>query len=173
MAAFLDRALDLPPTSENVFQDGDSTFEASINRLGASGITRGCMGGTSFCADQPVSRGQMAAFLKRALEGVLPSGTHPDFLDTSESIFRANVQWLAGTGVTQGCNSPLNTLFGPADFVARGQMAAFPVEHWTPRSADTLKPTPTVRMATNLPDQNYNHYRAYLLHHSHGLCIRC
>jgi len=67
----------------------------------------------------------MAAFLKGALEGVLPSGAHPEFLDTSESIFRADVQWLAGAGVTQGCNPPLNTLFCPADFVTRGQMAAF------------------------------------------------
>lgn len=34
-------------------------------------------------------------------------------------------EWLAGAGVTLGCNPPTNDNFCPADNVTRGQMAAF------------------------------------------------
>jgi hypothetical protein len=68
MAAFLDRALALPPTTTDYFSDDEtSKFEASINRLAASGITRGCTA-TKFCPLNTVTRGQMAAFLHRALK---------------------------------------------------------------------------------------------------------
>jgi hypothetical protein len=68
MAAFLDRALDLPPTNTDFFTDDTSSiFEASINRLAASGITSGCTAST-FCGKALVTREQMAAFLHRALD---------------------------------------------------------------------------------------------------------
>ena len=67
MAAFLDRALHLPATSTDYFTDDNSTtFEGNINRLAASGITKGCTP-TTFCPNPNVTRGQMAAFLHRAL----------------------------------------------------------------------------------------------------------
>ncbi len=67
MAAFLARALALPSTSTDYFTDDEtSPFEASINRLAASGITTGC-GGGNFCPLGNVTREQMAAFLHRAL----------------------------------------------------------------------------------------------------------
>jgi hypothetical protein len=67
MAAFLVRGLDLPPTAIDYFTDDEtSTFEADINRLAASGITKGCTA-TTFCPLATVTRGQMAAFLHRAL----------------------------------------------------------------------------------------------------------
>ena len=72
MAAFLDRALDLPATATDFFIDDEtSTFEAAINRLAASGITKGCAS-RRFCPMDPVSRGQMAAFLYRALKTPAP-----------------------------------------------------------------------------------------------------
>ena len=52
------------------FVDDDvSVFEADIERLAAAGITRGCNPPVNdrFCPDDPVTRGQMAAFLHRAL----------------------------------------------------------------------------------------------------------
>jgi glucose/arabinose dehydrogenase len=68
MAAFLVRALGLPPTGTDFFTDDESsTFEGDINRLAASGITKGCTP-TTFCPDDDVTRGQMAAFLHRAFE---------------------------------------------------------------------------------------------------------
>ena len=67
MASFLSRALDLPATSSDSFSDDEaSTHEASINRLAAAGITSGCAPGR-FCPNGIVTRGQMAAFLRRGL----------------------------------------------------------------------------------------------------------
>jgi glucose/arabinose dehydrogenase len=67
MAIFLDRALGLPPTSTDFFDDDDGMIgEASINRLAASGITGGCAT-RQFCPNASVTREQMAAFLRRAL----------------------------------------------------------------------------------------------------------
>jgi hypothetical protein len=71
MAAFLVRALDLPPTDEDPFRDTDgNVFEKDIARLAASGVTRGCNPPVNdrFCPDEIVTRGQMAAFIYRALE---------------------------------------------------------------------------------------------------------
>jgi subtilisin family serine protease len=66
MASFLSRALDLP-TGPDVFGDDEgSTHEDAINALAATGITQGCTT-TSFCPEEKVTRGQMAAFLYRAL----------------------------------------------------------------------------------------------------------
>lgn len=68
MAAFLDRALDLPPATMDHFGDDDtSPFEDSINRLAEAGITGGCAA-NAFCPKSVVNRGQMAAFLRRGLE---------------------------------------------------------------------------------------------------------
>ena len=67
MAAFLARALKLPATTRDFFtDDATSKFQSDINRLAASGITGGC-GGGRFCPGGLVTRGQMAAFLHRAL----------------------------------------------------------------------------------------------------------
>jgi glucose/arabinose dehydrogenase len=67
MATFLVNALDLPPTSEDFFDDDEGNpHEANINRLAAAGITSGC-GGGDYCPRESVTRGQMAAFLHRAL----------------------------------------------------------------------------------------------------------
>lgn len=67
MATFLVRALDLPGAETDHFSDDDgSAHEASINALAAAGVTGGC-GGESYCPAEPVTRGQMATFLARAL----------------------------------------------------------------------------------------------------------
>ena len=67
MAAFLNRAFDLPASTEDPFADDDNSyFEADIAALEASGVTSGCAP-ASFCPGRPVSRGEMAAFLIRAL----------------------------------------------------------------------------------------------------------
>ncbi len=69
MASFLARAFHLPPASRDYFTDDNSNkHESAINRLREAGITFGCGGvATTFCPDGSVTRGQMAAFLHRAL----------------------------------------------------------------------------------------------------------
>lgn len=47
------------------------------------------------------------------------------FTDDDTSIFEADIEWMAATGVTKGCNPPTNDNFCPDDPVTRGAMAAF------------------------------------------------
>ena len=66
MAAFLVRALDVPPATKDWFADDDgSTLEAAINAMAEAGLTSGC-GPSAFCPSRAVTREQMAAFLVRA-----------------------------------------------------------------------------------------------------------
>lgn len=73
MAAFLVRALDLEATSGIRFRDVPRTgaFATDIDRLATAGITVGCNPPSNdrFCPADPVTRGEMAALLERALTG--------------------------------------------------------------------------------------------------------
>lgn len=127
MAAFLVRALDLEVRLDNPFADDDgSIFEADIERLAAAGITLGCNppDNDRFCPNITVTRGQMAAFLVRAL-GYTDAGFGDLFVDDDGSTFEAEIDKLATAGVTLGCNPPINDRFCPNQSVTRGQMAAF------------------------------------------------
>jgi hypothetical protein len=67
MASFLARAFALPDATTDWFaDDAGSIHEADINRVAEAGITLGC-GGTDYCPHSFVTRGQMAAFLHRAM----------------------------------------------------------------------------------------------------------
>lgn len=102
----------------------DNTFQADIEWLADSGITRGCNppSNTRFCPDQSVTRGAMAAFLTRAL-GL--SAGDAEFRDTGGHVFAADISALADAGITRGCNPPKNDRFCPDEPVTREQMAAF------------------------------------------------
>ena len=116
---------DTPPPPEGTFADDDNSIhQANIEKLVAAGITKGCNppDNTLYCPEDPVTRGQMAAFLDRALH--LDPGRQ-SFADTLESVFKDDISALALAGVTKGCNPPDNTLYCPTDPVTRGQMAAF------------------------------------------------
>jgi subtilisin family serine protease len=112
-------ALDFSDTS-------DSTFATDIAWLSGAGITKGCNPplNTEYCPESYVTRGQMAAFLVRAL-GYTDSGGGDLFGDDNDSVFERDIDRLGTAGVTLGCNPPLNTNFCPQSFVSRGQMAAF------------------------------------------------
>ena len=75
MASFLVRGFDFSSAVRDYFADDDvSVHQTDINRLAESAITGGC-GGIRFCPGAAVTRGQMAAFLHRALtwDGGLPA----------------------------------------------------------------------------------------------------
>jgi hypothetical protein len=62
------------PGYPGYFADAEgSTFEGDIEWLGSVGVTKGCNppANSLFCPEDVVTRGQMAAFLHRALEGIL------------------------------------------------------------------------------------------------------
>ncbi|HSO49855.1 MAG TPA: S-layer homology domain-containing protein, partial [Acidimicrobiia bacterium] len=101
-------------------------FENAIDKLGTAGVTQGCNppANDRFCPDRLVTRGQMAAFLVRAL-GYSDDGGGDRFSDDDGSVFESAIDKLATAGVTQGCNPPVNDRFCPDDPVTRGQMAAF------------------------------------------------
>ncbi len=130
MAAFLARALDLTDDGGgDLFGDDDgSVFESAIDKLATAGITKGCNpseGNTRFCPHDYVTRGQMAAFLVRAM-GYTDDGGGDLYEDDDGNIFESAIDKLGTAGVTRGCN-PVegNTKFCPHDYVTRGQMAAF------------------------------------------------
>jgi S-layer family protein len=109
------------------FTDDDgSIFEGDITWLAVSGITAGCNppDNDNFCPDDNVTRGQMAAFLVRALS-LTDNGGGNSFTDDDGSIFENDIAKLAAAGITAGCNPPTNDNFCPDDNVTRGQMAAF------------------------------------------------
>ena len=123
MASFLARALDLPKASKDYFNDDEgNAHEDNINRLAAAGITEGCATTTTYCPDDNVSRAQMASFLARALN--LPKASKDYFNDDEGNTHEANINRLAKSGITQGCNTA-NTQYCPENPVTRGQMAAF------------------------------------------------
>jgi hypothetical protein len=70
MAAFLVRALGLTSSDHPGFADvpARSTFVDDVARLATADVTRGCNppANTRYCPGDPVTRGQMAAFLDRA-----------------------------------------------------------------------------------------------------------
>lgn len=101
------------------------TFVRNIAWLANAGITKGCNppNNTRFCPEQQVTRGQMAAFLERALN--LPSG-RGRFADVpARHTFREAIAALADANITNGCNPPRNDRFCPDAPVTRAQMAAF------------------------------------------------
>jgi len=108
------------------FDDAGSVFTNAIERLGASGITKGCNPpfNDRFCPRESVTRGQMAAFLVRAL-GYTDNGGGNRFTDDNGHIFENAIDRLAAAQVTLGCNPPTNNRFCPNDRVTRGEMAAF------------------------------------------------
>ncbi|MDH4118860.1 MAG: thiol-activated cytolysin family protein [Acidimicrobiia bacterium] len=127
MAAFLRRALELKTgASDHFIDDGGSVFESDINAVALAGVARGCNPPVNdrFCPDDPVTRGQMAAFLVRAF-GYTTDGGGNLFTDDDGSVFEADIDRLGAEGVTKGCNPPMNDQFCPEASVTRGQMASF------------------------------------------------
>ena len=72
MATFLAKGFSLPATATDYFTDDEtSSHEGNINRVKAAGITSGCTP-TTYCPKAQVTRGQMAAFLRRATDPPVP-----------------------------------------------------------------------------------------------------
>jgi hypothetical protein len=103
----------------------DHLFVDDVEWLAAERITKGCDPPVNdhFCPSAAVTRGQMAAFLVRALG--LTDRLDDPFVDDDGSVFEADIERLAAAGITKGCNPPDNDRFCPDSKVTREQMAAF------------------------------------------------
>ena len=145
MAAFLNRALGLPAAVEGSgFVDTAGTFFDDIERLKAAGITRGCAA-DRYCPDDPVTRGQMAAFLNRAL-GLPAAVEGSGFVDTAGTFFD-DIERLRAAGITVGCATDR---YCPDRSVTRGEMATFLMRAL---ELDPIVPPPSD--CTLFPDDNY------------------
>lgn len=102
------------------FTDDDfGIHEAAIHKIWKAGLTYGC-GGQSYCPDRTLSRGEMAAFLTRALS--LPTERTNHFDDDDGAWYEASANAMYAAGVTYGCD---DRRYCGTDDVTRGQMAAF------------------------------------------------
>lgn len=122
MATMFVRALDLPAAPTGQFTDtANSVHASSIDALAAAAITLGCNppDNTEFCPDRPITRGEMAAFLSRALD--LPDTGNVDyFADDATSVFEADINRLAAAGITTGCDTGAYCPYSP---LPRSEMA--------------------------------------------------
>ena len=138
----------LPPGG--TFNDDDGNIhEGNIEAIAAADITRGCNppDNTQFCPDDSVTRGQMAAFLVRAM-GYTDDGGGDHFSDDDSSVFEGDIDRLATAGVTLGCNPPDNTRFCPDEPVSRAQMASFLARAL---GLAPITPPPPTTTSTTLP----------------------
>jgi hypothetical protein len=97
----------------------DTPFEQEIWWAYDEGITTGCAP-LLFCTNSSVTRGQMAAFLARALD--LPATGNDFFTDDESSIYEADINRVAEAGIFTGCGGGHAC---PEASVSRAEMASF------------------------------------------------
>ena len=114
-------------TATPYFSDVPSSdpFFPFVQKMRDLGITSGC-GPTTYCPNDPVTRGQMAVFIVRTRFGATATFNYPvspSFTDvTSDNSFFQWIQKMGQLGITSGCGA---TTYCPNDPVTRGQMAVF------------------------------------------------
>ncbi|MCC6363758.1 MAG: VCBS repeat-containing protein [Bryobacterales bacterium] len=102
-------------------------FFKFIQKMKELGITSGCTAST-YCPDEPVTRGQMAVFIVRARFGLtsgqtFPVGIAPYFGDVAGThAFFSFIQKMKELGITSGCTA---TTYCPDATTTRGQMGVF------------------------------------------------
>jgi hypothetical protein len=101
------RRPDLTPLPASGFFDvgDDHRHAAAVAWAGDRGITTGCNPpwADHFCPGAPVTRGQAAAFLARALE-LTPISNRDTFSDDDGSVFEPEIEAIAAAGITEGCS---------------------------------------------------------------------
>jgi hypothetical protein len=100
-------AAPLTAVASHTFSDvpDSHTFHSDITWLADAGVTKGCnpSANTNYCADDEVTRGQMAAFMKRLAEGrIVDAGQ----LDGQDPISYTTRVWAESCGVEVVGSSP-------------------------------------------------------------------
>lgn len=111
-----------PATAAGPFTDvpEGAYYTQAVTWLADTGITTGTSP-TTFSPDDPVTRGQMAAFLERYAQTV-GDASHGFGDVPSGAYYETSVGFLVERGITTG-TSP--TTYAPDEVVSRAQMAAF------------------------------------------------
>ncbi|MGI9529485.1 MAG: M23 family metallopeptidase, partial [Acidimicrobiia bacterium] len=95
----------IPLVWDGHFWDDDtSVHEANIDIIADLDITRGCNppDNTMYCPEHDITRGQMAAFIRRMLN--LPAVEADHFSDDAESIFEGDINAITEAGIGFGCS---------------------------------------------------------------------
>ena len=101
LAVFMSRLLQLPATTQDLYDDDDgSRFETYNNRVGAAGIMSGC-GVRRFCPTVRVSRALAAVTLARALD--LPASSTDHFTDDDGTGSEPYINAVADAGLIPRC----------------------------------------------------------------------
>lgn len=100
--------------------DDDSVHESDIDKLAADGTTKGCNppSNTNYCPQRLISRGEIAAFIRRTLD--LPSAGDDFFTDDVHSVFEDDINAVTAAGIGFGCT---HTEFCPDQPLLRDEMA--------------------------------------------------
>lgn len=102
------------------FRDDDgSPHEADIDRLYEEGVTKGCaVTGDLYCPDDQITRGEMAAFIRRLLR--LPAPDADYFADDAGHLFEEDINAITSAGIGFGCTS---AEYCPDEPLRRDEMA--------------------------------------------------
>ena len=108
------------------------TFADDIVWAFENGITSGCSTDPPlFCPNDPVTRGQMATFLDRALD--LPDATQDYFTDDNGSTHEDSINRVKAAGIATGCTA---TTYCPKHRCCARQMATFLDRAFDPPNTD-------------------------------------
>lgn len=108
------------PTWTGIFRDDDySVHEPDIDRLFLAGVTNGCSLNDEFCPERDITRGEMAAFIARAL-GLTAMSGEPAYTDVGDHYFRDEIDKIQTAGIGFGCTE---TEFCPDRPLQRDEMA--------------------------------------------------
>ena len=120
MAAFLARARNLPPASQDYFwDDNGTTHEDAINRLADNGIAQG-VGNGAYDPSGQISRGQIAAFVVRAFS------LAPSWIDWFDDDNGSNQEFNINSGRSADVLEPCaagTRFYCPTDPLLRSDMA--------------------------------------------------
>ncbi len=119
---------------EGFFKDDDgSVHEGDIDLMFELGITLGCNPPVNdeYCPKDKLTRGEIAAFLRRNLD--LPYVEADFFDDDAESIFAGDINALAEVGIAFGCTE---TSYCPDAELRREEMAELLVRAFAPLDPD-------------------------------------
>ncbi|MPZ54652.1 MAG: peptidoglycan DD-metalloendopeptidase family protein, partial [Acidimicrobiia bacterium] len=114
----------LPPDSGAFTDDDGNVHEKNIEALFNAGITKGCNppDNTLYCPKRQISRGEIAAFIRRLLK--LPASETDHFTDDGDTVFADDIDALAEAGIAFGCTE---TEYCPTQPLLRDEMAEFMV----------------------------------------------
>ncbi len=129
-----------PPCQGNVFLDINCSgqFDAWIEQYARDGITGGC-GGGNYCPNNPVTRGQMAVFVEKAMRGsstwppqtvlvhaVLASDGSVDALASGQALLDAIAAIPSSGPGAPSINGPWLVKIGPGTFDLGKQQLVLP-----------------------------------------------